>query len=304
MNKDCPRATRQATMPEEYFKNLVSSVCATYKDGRGINLYDGFRLPHQQEIFELIEGLLEVMFPGYRVETDYQPGLLEFSIGHILQEIHGNLSHLIRAAYHFQNHLTSCKDCEVECKAERSVRKMLGSIAGIREIAKKDVQAAFEGDPAALNEDEIVFSYPGLKAICIQRFAHVLYLEGVPLIPRMMTEYAHSITGIDIHPGAKLGEGIFIDHGTGVVIGETAELGNGVKIYQGVTLGALSFPKDACGMIIKGRKRHPTIEDKVTIYAGATVLGDIVIGTGSVLGGNVWVTDNLPPHSKVLARRD
>ena len=164
---------------------------------------------------------------------------------------------------------------------------------------KLDVQAAYDGDPAALSLDEIVLSYPGIKAITVQRIAHHLYMSNVPLIPRMMSEHIHSQTGIDIHPGAKLGKGVFIDHGTGVVIGETAVLGDGVKIYQGVTLGALSFPKDACGMIIKGAKRHPSIGDRVTIYSGATILGDIFIGDKSIIGGNVWLTESTSPGTKI-----
>jgi serine O-acetyltransferase len=165
---------------------------------------------------------------------------------------------------------------------------------------KLDVRAAYDGDPAAKSFDEIILSYPGIKAITIQRFAHILYLENVPLIPRMLCEYAHSTTGIDIHPGACLGEAVFIDHGTGVVIGETAVLGDNVKLYQGVTLGALSFPKDACGKIIKGAKRHPTLENDVTVYAGATILGDVVIGEGSVIGGNVWLTESCVAGSKII----
>jgi serine O-acetyltransferase len=164
---------------------------------------------------------------------------------------------------------------------------------------KKDTWAAFEGDPAAQLIDEIIMSYPGIRAITIQRLAHELYLRDVPLIPRMMTEYAHRITGIDIHPGAILSEGIFIDHGTGVVIGETATIGKNVKIYQGVTLGALSFPKDDDGNIIKGIQRHPTLEENVTIYSGATILGNIVIGKDAVIGGNAWVTRSVEPGSKV-----
>jgi len=287
---------------DQFFKQLVGEVCATYADRRAINLFDGFKLPHQQEIIQLIDHLLEVVFPGYKVDTDYNADLLEYSIGNLLNQIYNDLTHLVADALRFKEHIGRCRNCANAVCADAAARKVLGAIPRIREIVKKDVTAAFEGDPAALNDDEIVLSYPGIKAITIQRFAHILYAEKVPLVPRMMTEYAHSITGIDIHPGAQLGEAIFIDHGTGVVIGETAEIGNGVKIYQGVTLGALSFPKDACGMIIKGRKRHPTIKDNVTIYAGATVLGDIVIGAGSVIGGNVWVTDSLPDNSRVLAR--
>jgi serine O-acetyltransferase len=183
--------------------------------------------------------------------------------------------------------------------AEGATKHLLDKLSEIRETMKLDVIAALEGDPAARNLDEIVLSYPGIKAITIQRIAHELYLKNVPLIPRMMGEYAHRITGIDIHPGAKLGKSIFIDHGTGVVIGETSVIGDNVKIYQGVTLGALSFPKDACGKIIKGAKRHPTIEDDVTIYSGATILGNIIIGKGSLIGGNVWLTESVEPGTRV-----
>ena len=184
-------------------------------------------------------------------------------------------------------------------QAEDASRALLESIPSLRETMKLDIQAAFEGDPAAKSHAEVVLSYPGIKAITIQRIAHCLHQKKVPLIPRMMCEYAHRITGIDIHPGASLGKGLFIDHGTGVVIGETAVIGERVKIYQGVTLGALSFPRDACGMIIKGAKRHPTIEDDVTIYAGATILGAVTIGRGSVIGGNVWLTDGTAPGTKI-----
>lgn len=194
-----------------------------------------------------------------------------------------------------------CDGCDLECseRSDKLTFELLAALPELRDILRSDVEAAYNGDPAARCYDEIILSYPGLKAIAIQRLAHVLFCAEVPLIPRMMTEYAHSETGIDIHPGATLGRGIFIDHGTGVVIGETAELGNDVKVYQGVTLGALSFPKDACGMIIKGAKRHPTIEDGVTIYAGATILGAVVIGKNSVIGGNVWLTRGTEPGTKI-----
>ena len=295
--------SKRITPGDGDFQELVSRVCASYEDGVGINLFDGFKLPHQQEIIESIGHLLEVVFPGYRVENDYNTETLCFSIGHLLRTISADFEHLVSAALRFRNIVEDCANCEVPGRTAATINRLLNAIPDIREMAKRDIHAAFEGDPAALNLDEIVLSYPGVKAVTIQRFAHVLYSEGIPLIPRMMTEYAHSITGIDIHPGAKLGAGIFIDHGTGVVIGETAVLGDGVKIYQGVTLGALSFPKDACGMIIKGRKRHPSIGSNVTIYAGATVLGDVTIGDGSVLGANVWVTEDVPPNSRILQKQ-
>ncbi len=170
----------------------------------------------------------------------------------------------------------------------------------MRLILEQDAQAAFEGDPAAKSHHEIIFCYPGLEAVSVYRIAHELLLLGVPLIPRMMTEHAHQKTGIDIHPGARIGSGFFIDHGTGVVIGETCDIGAGVKLYQGVTLGALSFPRDAAGNIIRGMKRHPTLEDDVVIYANATILGgDTVIGKGAVIGSNVWLTQSVAPSTVV-----
>ena len=177
---------------------------------------------------------------------------------------------------------------------------LIESIPELRKILTLDVKAAYEGDPAAKSYNEIIFSYPGLFAITVHRIAHILYEKDIPLIPRIMSEYAHSLTGIDIHPGAKIGKSFFIDHGTGVVIGETCIIGDNVKIYQGVTLGGKSFPKDQNGNIIRGQKRHPTIEDNVTIYAGATILGgETVIGKNSIIGGNVWITESIPPNSKV-----
>jgi serine O-acetyltransferase len=183
--------------------------------------------------------------------------------------------------------------------AEAATHHLLSRLPKIRELLKGDVGAAFDGDPAAQSHEEIVISYPGITAISTYRVAHELYLLEVPLLPRIMSECAHSETGIDIHPGAKIGKNFFIDHGTGVVIGETTIIGKNVKVYQGTTLGAMSFPKDARGRIIKGGKRHPTIEDNVTIYAEATILGDIVIGKNSVIGGNVWLNKSVPPGTTV-----
>ncbi len=196
----------------------------------------------------------------------------------------------------------SCKMCgQCKAKAQKSVENLLDALPTIRQTLEEDIQAAYEGDPAARSTMEIVMSYPGLLAVTVHRIAHELYKSGVPLIPRVMSEYAHSRTGIDIHPGATIGPGFFIDHGTGVVIGETCTIGKRVKLYQGVTLGALSFAKNADGTLVKGQKRHPNVEDNVIIYAGATVLGgNTTIGEGSVIGASVWVTSSVPPKSKVL----
>jgi serine O-acetyltransferase len=190
-----------------------------------------------------------------------------------------------------------CQECDTEAAA--AVAIFLERLPAVRQLLAADVQAAFDGDPAATSTDETIFCYPGLQAITVQRLAHEFYKLNVPLLPRIMTEYAHGLTGIDIHPGAQLGESFFIDHGTGVVIGETTEIGKSVKVYQGVTLGALS---PAFGQMLRGHKRHPTIEDNVTIYAGATILGgSTVIGAGSVIGGNVFITTSVPPQNQVIA---
>lgn len=186
------------------------------------------------------------------------------------------------------------------CTAREAARCFLEALPRVRAQLAEDVEAAYEGDPAATGYAEILVAYPSLQAVTIYRLAHELHLLGVPLLPRIMTEHAHALYGIDIHPGAKIGRRFFIDHGTGVVIGGTAELGDRVKLYQGVTLGALSFPRDSAGRMIRGQKRHPTIEDDVTIYAGATILGgDTVIGRGSTIGGNVWLHESIPPFTRV-----
>jgi serine O-acetyltransferase len=188
-------------------------------------------------------------------------------------------------------------------RAQVVVKDLIEKIPMIRTFLKGDIQAAYDGDPAAKNIDEVILSYPCVLAIATYRIAHELYVNGIPFVPRIMTEYAHSKTGIDIHPGAKIGKNFFIDHGTGVVIGETAEINDNVKIYQGVTLGALSFPKDRKGRIIKGRKRHPTVGKNVVIYGGATLLGaDAVVGDNAVIGGNVWITSSIPPGTKITIK--
>ncbi len=279
---------------------LLNELEKTFEDNIGVNYLEGGNLPRRAEILNIINLLLEVVFPGYDEEL--------FHISELRRNLRHNLERLEIALFDLLCRVlkhrcgNECSSCHIAEQGSAAVKEVLNSIPSVREILKEDVKAAFAGDPAAMSFDEIILSYPCIKTITIQRFAHLLYLQKIPLIPRMMTEYAHSITGIDIHPGATLGKGVFIDHGTGVVIGETAVLGNNVRIYQGVTLGALSFPKDACGMLIKGQKRHPTIENDVIIYAGATVLGDIVIGSHSIIGGNVWVTESLEPNTKITAK--
>ncbi len=279
---------------------LAERIEATCRDGFGVNPEDGDNLPRRTEVVEITERLLEVIFPGFG-------GTIEGGVGleRQLRRIHFELADQVSRAIRFccNKEKEHCGNCcsDSGTRVTEAVYALLEALPEIREVMKLDVQAAYAGDPAATSYGEIILSYPGIKAITIQRLAHELYHQQIPLIPRMMTEYAHSVTGIDIHPGAHLGKGVFIDHGTGVVIGETAVLGDNVRIYQGVTLGAGNFPKDACGMLIKGKKRHPTIGSNVTIYSGASVLGDITIGDNSVIGGNVWLTESLPAGTKITA---
>ena len=273
-------------------KNLQES----YADGFGVNDAGGDSLPRRSEVIAVTEKLLELIFPGFDRAGTYPSALV--LLGDCMRELSDQISRAMRRVSGGE-----CDCCETGCssRCDDMALALLKKLPDIREIMKKDVEAAYNGDPAAKSFDEIILSYPGVKTIAIQRLAHELYCLEVPLIPRMMTEYAHSITGIDIHPGAKIGVGVFIDHGTGVVIGETAIIGDNVRIYQGVTLGAGNFPKNACGMLIKGLKRHPTVGCNVTIYSGASVLGDITIGDNSVIGGNVWLTESLPPGTKITA---
>ena len=279
---------------------LTKDICATYEDEQGVNHIDDSTMPQRDEIIQLLEMLLEILFPGYSGQQEIHRVGLDFAIGDLLSAVFRRLSEQVTRAYAYRCKMECCDTCDCDRMAEDAVLRLLRQVPEIRSVLKTDVAAALDGDPAAKSTDEIVIAYPGLRAIAVQRIAHELYLAEVPLVPRVMGEYAHALTGIDIHPGACIGEKFFIDHGTGVVIGETAVIGRNVKLYQGVTLGALSFPKDERGRLIKGQKRHPNIEDNVTIYAGATILGDITVGHDSVIGGNVWLTKSVAPNSKVM----
>lgn len=299
---NCQQGRLPIESTREFIDRMIEKLHASYADGNAINHSDGNNLPRESEILTLLRDLLELVFPGFQERGNYSEGTLKYTLGEIVARCHTGLTDIIFRAMRYSCSFAGSHDeCTMNCKslAENAARYLLETLPEIRETMKMDVAAAFDGDPAAKTHAEIVLSYPGVKAIAIQRIAHCLYEKEVPLIPRMMGEYAHRITGIDIHPGAKLGKSIFIDHGTGVVIGETAVIGSHVKIYQGVTIGALSFPKDAQGNIIKGQKRHPTIEDHVTIYAGATILGPITVGASSVIGGNAWVTEEVEPGSRI-----
>jgi len=282
-------------LTDKKIENLVGKIAQTYRDDSGINFIDASNLPGRSEILEILDLLFEVLFPGYTGKRTVTRSNINFIVGDILCHIYAELSEQIERAWKFRCRMKKCDSRGCRTMAEEAAQHLLTQLPKIRQLLKGDVIAAFDGDPAAKSYEEIVISYPCIIAIATYRIAHELYLKQVPLIPRIMTECAHAKTGIDIHPGAKIGKNFFIDHGTGVVIGETTIIGNNVKIYQGATLGALSFPKDERGRIIKGGKRHPTIEDNVTIYAEATILGDVVIGKDAVIGGNVWIKESVPP---------
>jgi serine O-acetyltransferase len=256
-------------------------------------------LPSRREVRALLEDLRAILFPGYHGDPEVTPETLKLAIGAGLDRVRRTLLTEVKRGICFAcREDAGCgRDCDGE--AEAAVGGFLSRLPALRRLAALDVRAAFEGDPAAPSADEVVFCYPGLVAVTYQRIAHELHVLGVPLIPRMITEEAHAVTGIDIHPGAAIGESFFIDHGTGVVVGETAVIGNRVRLYQGVTLGARSFPRDAEGRLVKGVPRHPVLEDDVIVYANATILGRVTIGRGSVIGGNVWLTRDLPPGSVV-----
>jgi serine O-acetyltransferase len=256
-------------------------------------------LPSRERVIAIVEDVRSLFFPGYFGTQDLRNDTLRFHVGATLDRVRVNLDEEIRRAVAFaeKHDFDACQHCAVA--ASEATRKFVARLPVVRRLVAGDVEAAFEGDPALRTRDEAIFAYPGVFAVTNQRIAHELHVLGVPLIPRIITEHAHTTTGIDIHPGARIGERLFIDHGTGVVIGETSVIGNRVRIYQGVTLGAKSFPLDENGKPIKGIDRHPIVEDEVVVYSGATILGRIVIGRGSSIGGNVWLTHAVPPGSRV-----
>jgi serine O-acetyltransferase len=260
-------------------------------------------LPSRDAIIESIKKLRQVVFPGYFGRQGLTAQNVKYRIGELVMDLSDMLFDQVRCCIKYREQVPGTNGVADEGRISRDaadvVAEFLQRIPKVRAILATDVEAHFEGDPAAKSTDETIFCYPGLFAIMVQRLAHELYNMQVPLLPRIMTEYAHSLTGVDIHPGAQLGERFFIDHGTGVVIGETTEIGRNVKIYQGVTLGALA---PAYGQMLRGQKRHPTIEDDVTIYAGATILGgETIIGRGAVIGGNVFITQSVPAYNQVSA---
>ena len=262
----------------------------------------GAAMPSHEKLKEIMQRLRAALFPGFFGASVVRLESMRYHLAANLDSVVHMLAEQIRCGACF-----SCADFAQDCgTCESTAREMaiafIRKLPEIRELLSTDVMAAYEGDPAARNPGETIFCYPSIMTMINHRVAHALYEIGVPLIPRIISEMAHSATGIDIHPGASIGRHFFIDHGTGVVIGETCVIGDNCQLYQGVTLGALSFPKEADGTLTKGIPRHPILEDHVTIYAGATVLGRVTIGSGTTIGGNVWVTRDIPPNSKVMQR--
>ena len=281
---------------EHEISQITKSILDDYGTGRNIDKMDLFNQPSKEEIIAIVEDLLKIVYPGYYRDRSYKIYNIKSNSTVTIEDVAYHLNKQILLALKY----TAKEENDVEKlteQAEKDTVTFLKKIPDVRAMLETDLEAAFQGDPAAKYRDEIILSYPGMFAITVNRLAHELFLLEVPLIPRIMTEYAHSITGIDIHPGATIGKYFFIDHGTGVVVGETTVIGDRVKIYQGVTLGALSTRG---GQKLRDVRRHPTIEDDVTIYSGATILGgETVVGKNSVIGSNVFITSSIPADTKV-----
>ncbi|MEZ6140123.1 MAG: serine acetyltransferase [Zavarzinella sp.] len=289
---------------KEGLTSITEALVGSYTECSKINHLGHEALPSRDAIFAIVADIYEIIYPGFGRRQHLHNGNVEYYIGSLVDSLHDRLTEQIARALRHD----MCRESphiDFEAFAQRKTVDFLYRLPDIRLTLNEDVSAAFRGDPAAKSHHEIIFCYPGLEAITIYRVAHELLKLGVPYIPRMMTEYAHSRTGIDIHPGATIGPGFFIDHGTGVVIGETCLLGKNVKLYQGVTLGALSFDRDDSGELIHGTyKRHPTLEDDVIVYANATILGgNTVIGARTVIGSNVWITKSIEPDTVVILEK-
>jgi serine O-acetyltransferase len=278
---------------EMQIENVVENILSDYSLGRDVDKINLHRHPDKAVITDMIRKMLRIVYPGYDRDKSYRIYNAKHNLSMLIEDVMFNLNRQILLVLQDGG----MDQEEAEAKSEEICLDFFRQIPSLRAVIQTDVQAAFDGDPAATSKDEVIFCYPGLFAITVYRLAHILYTLNVPLLPRIMTEHAHSVTGIDIHPGATIGKFFFIDHGTGIVIGETTVIGQNVKIYQGVTLGGLTTRG---GQSLRGMKRHPTIEDNVTIYAGASVLGgNTVIGRDSVIGSNAFITRSIPPCTTV-----
>lgn len=295
---------------KDVLANLAGRIAESYHDLETIQHLDQSPLPNFQVVIGIAADLKEIIFPGYHERRNLHWTNVAEHVGDLLKALHERLRQQIACALRYEvGGRTALKGQawngdDADRRAREKALAFLQSLPELRRLIATDVQAAYDGDPAAHGPDEIIFCYPGLEAVTVYRLAHGLHALRVPLIPRMMTEWAHSRTGIDIHPGAQIGPGFFIDHGTGVVIGETCEIAERVKLYQGVTLGAISFEHDAQGNLVRGTKRHPTIDRGVVVYANATILGgETVIGANSVIGAGVSVTKSVPPNTIVTIEK-
>jgi len=308
MSKRCAGRARKGTGAKfgawinEGLPHVVDDLEKSIVEDFSVMAEDGLDLAGRNDIYQVLDDILAALFPGCYSKDKVSSDETNFFLGDILRHISFRFCKHIRDVLEYRCAKETCDNCDCETRAEEVVMHLIEALPGIRAMLLDDIEAAFEGDPAAKSLDEIVMSYPCVEAIATYRIAHKLYELDVPIIPRIMSERAHSRTGIDIHPGAKIGRRFFIDHGTGVVIGETSTIGNNVKLYQGVTVGALS-PFDKKGHLAKGKKRHPDIEDDVIMYANATILGGkTIIGRGSVIGANTWITKSVPPGA-IIARQ-
>jgi serine O-acetyltransferase len=290
---------------KDQLPKLTQRIVQTYDEFPKTNHLGHCPLPNYDEIIAASNDLKEILFPGYRRREGLHKGNVAFYVGDIIDRLHDRFTTQIGRALRHEAGVTDCDtDQDYEALGQAKTMLFLERLPNLRKTLATDVQAAYDGDPACKSIDEVIFCYPGLEAITVYRLAHVLYELNIPFIPRMMTEWAHGRTGIDIHPGAKIGDHFFIDHGTGVVIGETTEIGEHVKLYQGVTLGALSFATDGEGNLVRGHKRHPTLEDRVVVYANATILGGgTIVGHDAVVGSSVWLTHSVAPNTTVVLEK-
>ena len=293
---------------KDQLPKLTERIVRTYDDVPKIHHLGHCPLPNYDEIIAATKELKEILYPGYRRREGLHRGNVAYYVGDLVDRLHDRLTTQIGRALRHEAGASAAADCrsnhDFDALGQAKTLLFLERLPELRALLATDVQAAYDGDPACKGLDEVIFCYPGLEAITVYRLAHVLHKLDIPFIPRMMTEWAHARTGIDIHPGATIGPHFFIDHGTGVVVGETTQIGQHVKLYQGVTLGALSFKTDVEGNLVRGHKRHPTLEDRVVVYANATILGgDTVIGHDAVVGSSVWLTQSVAPNTTVALEK-
>ena len=299
----CNAEVQTTRLEFDAIPGVAGELVKGFTEGRWSSHIEPVPIPSKEEVVGLVQQIRQILFPGYFTKMRLSPSNLEYHLGQTLNVFHENLTRQISAAIRHDcfRHNQVCSKCTE--RSQRIADDVVSSLPQLRELLESDIAATLDGDPAAANADEVIFSYPGLFAVLVYRIAHRLTELEVPIIPRIMSEYAYHRSGIDIHPGATIGEAFFIDHGAGVVIGATSCIGSRVRIYQGVTLGALSLPKGA-GALLKNTRRHPTIEDDVIIYANATILGgETVIGARSIVGGNVWLTTSIGPDTKVILKQ-